>query len=204
MTPAGPFRRHVPNLLTESRIAAGPVIAVLYTYVENGAILLLAVAAIFVAGAITDLLDGRLARRWNCTSKLGAFLDPFADKSLSWAALYVFWGEFPGAREFLILAYVPIVGYDVLTTAARIAQWAKLPIELTTSETAKQRTVVIQVAFSVLLPLLAACGAIAPYALADFGLAVLATAAFIAIVFWTARSGYEYATNGFRWGVSPT
>jgi CDP-diacylglycerol---glycerol-3-phosphate 3-phosphatidyltransferase len=46
-----------------------------------------AAAALFTVAAATDFLDGYLARRWRCTSELGAFLDTTADKLLVSAAL---------------------------------------------------------------------------------------------------------------------
>src|SRR5215471_7061898 len=47
----------------------------------------LAAATIFILAAVTDWLDGFLARRWNQTSAFGAFLDPVADKLMVTAAL---------------------------------------------------------------------------------------------------------------------
>jgi CDP-diacylglycerol---glycerol-3-phosphate 3-phosphatidyltransferase len=44
-------------------------------------------AIVFVVGALTDWLDGRLARRWGVTTRLGAFLDTTADKLLVTSAL---------------------------------------------------------------------------------------------------------------------
>jgi CDP-diacylglycerol--glycerol-3-phosphate 3-phosphatidyltransferase len=49
----------------------------------------LAAALLFSAAAITDLIDGWLARRWGQTSAFGAFLDPVADKLIVCAALLV-------------------------------------------------------------------------------------------------------------------
>src|SRR6186713_3390407 len=68
----------VPNILTWIRIAAIPLIALLfympYPWADPSAGLL------FAAAGITDSLDGYLARRLGQTSRLGAFLDPVADK----------------------------------------------------------------------------------------------------------------------------
>jgi len=70
----------IPNLLTYFRIAVIPVIAALYLLnVQNAH---LYNAGLFALAAISDGLDGYLARKWNQTSQLGAFLDPVADKLL--------------------------------------------------------------------------------------------------------------------------
>ena len=76
-----------PNTLTWLRIGAIPLIAFLfympYPWADPAAGLLFAVAG------ITDSLDGYLARRLGQTSRLGAFLDPVADKFLVCAALLI-------------------------------------------------------------------------------------------------------------------
>ena len=67
---------NIPNILTFSRILIVPVIIVLYNIKVDG----LWLALIFIVASFTDYLDGFLARRLKQTSKLGAFLDPVADK----------------------------------------------------------------------------------------------------------------------------
>jgi cardiolipin synthase (CMP-forming) len=69
--------RHLPNLICLLRIALiWPILAALHA----GEPLL--ALALFIAGAISDGLDGYLAKRFNWTSDLGRFLDPLADKLL--------------------------------------------------------------------------------------------------------------------------
>ena len=75
----------LPNLLTYGRIAAIPaVVAALFWAQEfQGGLWLRWVAlVIFVAAALTDMLDGYFARMWELTSPLGRMLDPIADKLL--------------------------------------------------------------------------------------------------------------------------
>jgi cardiolipin synthase len=69
--------RHLPNALTISRIAATPMIAYAVIKQEHEVAL-----ALFGYAAVTDFLDGHLARRFQAQSVLGSFLDPFADKFL--------------------------------------------------------------------------------------------------------------------------
>ena len=76
---------NIPNILTLFRIALIPVLVVLYFWdMEIRSIL---VTGVFVTAAITDWLDGFLARKMNATSALGAFLDPVADKLIVSSAL---------------------------------------------------------------------------------------------------------------------
>jgi CDP-diacylglycerol--glycerol-3-phosphate 3-phosphatidyltransferase len=79
----------VPTLLTWGRIAAIPlIVGVTYLPLEVGTRNLVA-TVMFVFVALTDWLDGWLARKLNQTSAFGAFLDPVADKFLICAALLV-------------------------------------------------------------------------------------------------------------------
>lgn len=76
---------NIPNLLTLLRILLIPVLVVVYFLpVEKRELI---VASIFVLAAMTDWLDGFLARKLNATSALGAFLDPVADKLIVSSAL---------------------------------------------------------------------------------------------------------------------
>lgn len=68
----------LPNLFTASRVLALPVI-LFFTYLDTPATDLIAALA-FSAVALTDLLDGYLARKYNLVTKLGKLLDPIADK----------------------------------------------------------------------------------------------------------------------------
>lgn len=103
----------LPNVLTFLRLLAAPV-AIAYIVVERWEIAL----ALFATSAVTDALDGFLARVLHQKSRLGAFIDPLADKSLllgSYLALtYV--GRVPGwltaaivVRDVLIIAAVVIL-----------------------------------------------------------------------------------------------
>ena len=83
-----------PNILTWSRVAAAPALALVFylpaVFPESGgpggARDILA-TAFFLAAALTDFLDGFIARRLGRGSRFGAFLDPVADKILVTAAL---------------------------------------------------------------------------------------------------------------------
>ena len=79
----------LPNLLTWARITAIPLLVALF-YLPLGItedLRNLYTTVVFVVAAITDCIDGWLARKWNQTSPFGAFLDPVADKLMVCAAL---------------------------------------------------------------------------------------------------------------------
>ena len=84
---------NLPNYLTFARIVIVPLlVVVLLTPIADqwlGVSGYALAIVIFLAAALTDILDGHLARRRNQVSKLGKFLDPIADKLLVSAALIV-------------------------------------------------------------------------------------------------------------------
>ncbi|MBN1141369.1 MAG: CDP-diacylglycerol--glycerol-3-phosphate 3-phosphatidyltransferase [Deltaproteobacteria bacterium] len=97
-------RLNLPNLLTLGRIAAIPVLVVLLLFDSRASGFWAAV--IFGLAAITDWLDGYLARKWGVVTVLGKFLDPLADKLIVLAALIMLipHGRVPAWGVFLILA----------------------------------------------------------------------------------------------------
>lgn len=105
----------IPTLLTWSRILAIPlVVGVFYLPLEL-AHRNLAATVLFVLVALTDWLDGYLARRLNQTSAFGAFLDPVADKFLICAALLIL------LQLGRVNAYVAlvIIGREIAISALR-------------------------------------------------------------------------------------
>src|SRR5215472_12632937 len=104
-----------PNTLTWLRICAIPLIVVLfylpYPWGDPAAGLL------FAAAGITDSLDGYLARRLGQTSRLGAFLDPVADKLIVAVALVLLVSKDP--RPLITLTAVVIIGREITISALR-------------------------------------------------------------------------------------
>ena len=74
------MKKYIPDFLAIFRIISAPVILYLLLLDGSSEGLMLAPAVIAFIAAWTDFFDGRLARKWNVTSKMGAFLDTIADK----------------------------------------------------------------------------------------------------------------------------
>jgi CDP-diacylglycerol--glycerol-3-phosphate 3-phosphatidyltransferase len=106
---------NLPNTLTWARIAAIPLIVLLfympYPWADPAAGLLFAVAG------ITDLLDGYFARRLGQISRLGAFLDPVADKLIVAVALVLLVSRDP--RALVVLTAAIIIGREITISALR-------------------------------------------------------------------------------------
>ena len=76
---------NLPNAITLLRIGILPVLFLIL--LEPGEGMSLAIAILFILAALTDLLDGYVARRYNMVTRMGKLLDPIADKIIMSAAL---------------------------------------------------------------------------------------------------------------------
>jgi CDP-diacylglycerol--glycerol-3-phosphate 3-phosphatidyltransferase len=106
---------NIATTLTWFRIAAIPLVAVVFympgPWAKPGACL------IFTLAAITDALDGYIARRLNQTSEFGAFLDPVADKLMVAAALVIIIQADP--RVVITMTAGIIIGREITVSALR-------------------------------------------------------------------------------------
>ena len=105
----------LPTLLTLGRIALVPVLVVFFYLPFSWSNE--ACVAVFVLAAVTDWLDGWLARRTNQLSSFGAFLDPVADKIMVATALILLVQQHP--RILFALAAAIIVGREITISALR-------------------------------------------------------------------------------------
>ncbi len=106
---------NLPNILTLFRIGLIPVFVVIFYLPFDGSNQV--ACLVFVIAAITDLLDGFLARKLQQTSKLGAFLDPVADKLMVAVALVLLVERNPGI--LLTLPAAVIIGREIAVSALR-------------------------------------------------------------------------------------
>ncbi len=92
---------NVPNALTVLRLILVPVFIVLYMKDQRWAAL-----GVFAAASLTDLLDGKIARKYNLITNFGKLFDPLADKLLILSAIVCFGlkGVFPWAAIILVAA----------------------------------------------------------------------------------------------------
>jgi CDP-diacylglycerol--glycerol-3-phosphate 3-phosphatidyltransferase len=109
---------NLPIALTWLRIAMIPLIVGLYYLPQSWMDVPLrdtVAAAAFIIAALTDWLDGWLARRWKQTSTFGAFLDPVADKLMVCAALLILL-DLGRVDSFIALI---IIGREITISALR-------------------------------------------------------------------------------------
>ncbi len=121
----------IPNLVTYARIAAVPVVMLVMQYDSRANAIVATV--IFVLAALTDALDGYLARRLNQVSVIGKFLDPLADKLIVLGCLVMLLqlGRVSPWLVFLLISREIVIGTlrtiaigeGVVIAARRLGKW---------------------------------------------------------------------------------
>ena len=119
------LQKHIPNILTIFRIILIPVFVVLF-YLPPAWSNLVA-GLVFIIAALTDLLDGYLARKWQVCSRFGAFLDPVADKIMVCTALVLMVSHyskyenvyFPYISVFITICAAVVISREIVISALR-------------------------------------------------------------------------------------
>ncbi|MFU8813277.1 MAG: CDP-alcohol phosphatidyltransferase family protein [Balneolaceae bacterium] len=179
----------IPNILSGFRLAMAPVFLVLF--IQDDIFLRSLSLFIFLVAALTDIVDGYVARAYNVETKIGIFLDPLADKFLTLAGFICL--PFLSESQFPWWAIILIALRDLSITLLRIYTDRK-GIVLQTRNSAKAKTV-LQMAFlyvALLLGLLAIIPGLPSQLVAD----VFATNAFywglVGVTAVTVYTGVEY------------
>lgn len=124
---------NLPNKLTVLRVLLIPffVVALLWEHGESQTMRYVAVA-IFIVASLTDLLDGKIARKYNLVTNFGKFMDPLADKLLVCSALIclIELKQLPAwmviviiSREFIISGFRLVASDNGVVIAA--SYWGK-------------------------------------------------------------------------------
>lgn len=124
---------NLPNKLTVTRVILIPFFVFFLLY-QNGSNMTFRymAAAIFIIASLTDLLDGKIARKYNLVTNFGKFMDPLADKLLVCSALIALieLGQLPAwmviiiiSREFIISGFRLVASDNGVVIAA--SYWGK-------------------------------------------------------------------------------
>lgn len=177
----------LPNLLTYGRIVAVPLlVGCFYMSKPVGPWLAL---TIFLLAAISDFLDGYLARAWKLHSKLGQMLDPIADKLIVAAALIMLIADY-SLSGFSVVPVVLILGREIFVSGLREFLGQKTVV-LPVTTLAKWKTATQLIAITMLL----AAEPLAPLfgQIGDIGLALLWISAILTLI-----TGYDYFRAGLK------
>ena len=137
----------VPNILTILRLVAAPAVALLFLLLPRP-FADWAALVLFVGAAVTDFIDGYLARAWRQESKLGAMLDPIADKAMVVIALVVLVGV-TGMSALVLIPATFIIFREVFVSGLR-EFLGDVAGTLKVTQLAKWKTTVQMVAIAVL------------------------------------------------------
>ena len=110
----GPSALNLPNLITVARILSVPIVV---WAIMSGEMMF--AFALFLAAGVSDAVDGFLAKRFNMTSELGAYLDPLADKALI-VSIYVSLGIAGAIPAWLVIL---VVSRDIMIISAVLLSW---------------------------------------------------------------------------------
>ncbi len=125
---------NIPNILTVFRLLAAPMVGFAFAFFARPFADYLAFI-LFVVAALTDFLDGYLARRWGQISNFGRMLDPIADKAMVIIAIAIVvglsglnpWVLIPATvillREVFVSGLREFLGGSVTLHVTKIAKW---------------------------------------------------------------------------------
>lgn len=141
------MRWTLPNTLTILRLAAAPLVPLMFFFLSRP-FADFAALALFMIAAITDWFDGYLARAWKMESRFGAAMDPIADKAMVIIAVVVITG-YSGMNPWLILPSTVILFREVFVSGLRefLGDKARL---LKVTRLAKWKTTAQMVAIAIL------------------------------------------------------
>lgn len=129
--------KSIPNILSTLRIVLAPVF--LYLYLQGSLVCGLLSILVFTIAAITDYFDGHYARKYKVESSLGVFLDPLADKILTFSAFIVL--PFVDESQFPWWAVSLIIIRDIFMTGLRVYA-NKKNMQMKTRNLAKTKTTI--------------------------------------------------------------
>ncbi len=138
----------IPNIITCLRVILIPVIAIIYYLPFDWSNIV--AASVFVIAALSDWLDGYLARKWDQHTPFGAFFDPVADKLIVAIALVMMVQAYPSI--WMTLSAMVIIGREIVISALRewMAELGKRT-SVAVSYVGKLKTTLQMVAITVLL-----------------------------------------------------
>lgn len=150
-------KMNLPNKLSLIRLCLVPVILLVglltpkYSMVAPSIgfyISSIVCAVLFIIAAITDLLDGKIARRDGLITDFGKFIDPIADKFMVIGALFVLLYKFENLQVLMIVSLVIVVFREMAITSLRLVASSSSNVVLAAKMLGKLKTVIQIVAIA--------------------------------------------------------
>ena len=140
---------NIPNKLSLSRLVITPIMMFFYlaSFIPFGKFI---AVGLFIIGAITDFLDGYIARKYNLVTDMGKFLDPIADKLLVTSALILVATDGTIMAPFGAIVLAIFVGRDLTVDVLRLLASGK-GIVIAADKLGKYKTFSQDIAFALFL-----------------------------------------------------
>ena len=135
---------NLPNKLTVLRLCLVPVIIVfgmLPESIVNPYLSNLICAILFIGTSVTDMLDGKIARKYNLITDFGKFLDPIADKFMVIGTMFVILYRFSHLRTIMIFTLIIVVFRELAVTSMRLVVSTGQNIVIAANNLGKIKTV---------------------------------------------------------------
>lgn len=138
------MKMNLPNKLTVLRLCLVPVL-VLVGFLPDRVIPFywscLICAVLFIGTAVTDMLDGKIARRDHLITDFGKFMDPIADKFMVIGAMFVVLHKFENLRIIMMIALMVVVFRELAVTSMRLVVSTGSQIVVAANSLGKIKTV---------------------------------------------------------------
>ena len=144
-------KMNLPNKLTVLRLCLVPVLLIFGFLPESWIDPMLSnflCAVLFIGTSVTDMLDGKIARKRGLITDFGKFLDPVADKFMVIGALFVLLYRFEDLRLLMIISLIIVVFRELAVTSMRLVVSTGQNIVVAANKLGKLKTVLQIVAIS--------------------------------------------------------
>ena len=189
---------NLPNTLSLLRVILVPVFMAAVLFVPKMPYHLdrLIPAAIFIIVALTDMLDGKIARKYNLITDFGKFIDPLADKFMVFGALLALLVEYNYLANYLVWVAAAVMLRELAVTSIRLVVAGNQGIVVAASMFGKVKTVIQIIAIVAIIvePIL-----IDPLSLYDKGLYIISYIAMAAMATVTVLSGIDYLKSYWKY-----
>ena len=153
-------KMNLPNRLSLIRLCLVPVILIVGMLTPKYSTVMPSVAFyissaicafLFIAAAVTDMLDGKIARRDGLVTDFGKFIDPIADKFMVIGTLFVLLYKFENLELLMIISLIIVVFRELAITSIRLVASKSSNVVLAANMLGKVKTVMQIVAIATVL-----------------------------------------------------
>ena len=182
---------NLPNKLTILRFILVPVFVIFVMLPESimsEAVSRCIAAVLFGVTALTDLLDGKIARKYNLVTNFGKFMDPLADKFMVFGALVSIVAKYEQIRPVMVWVTLIVMLRELAVTSIRLVAAGSSSVVIAASMLGKIKTTVQCIAIVIILIEPVIFGGIELFA----KYLPLSYISMIALLFFTIYSGIDY------------